>query len=155
MIKKTLDPHWKPFEVSIATLNNGDMERTLLWEVFDWNASGKEDFIGCKKPTFMLYSIIFFDCFLEAFKASVTEIEQKNRWTLINSKKSKNKQASGELVFEMVQVEKAYSFLEYIQGGVEINLMIGIDFTGLKKFFYIIFGEAYKSLFFEQFQWRP
>ena len=58
VIKKTLDPIWSPFEISVAKLNNGDMERTLLWEVFDWNSSGKEDFIGCKK-NFLFVSLFF------------------------------------------------------------------------------------------------
>lgn len=62
----------------------------------------------------------------------MTEIQQRNKWTLINTRKSKNKQASGEILFEFIQVEKAHSFLDFIQGGVEINLMIGIDFTGYK-----------------------
>ena len=129
VIKKTLNPRWNPFEVSMRKLNNGDIQRTLLWEVFDWNSSGKEDFIGCKisMPFFLKFDFI---SSLKAFKASVEEIQQKNRWILINTKKSKNKQAAGELVFELVQVDKGYSFIEYIQGGVEINLMIGIDFTG-------------------------
>lgn len=29
-----------------------------------------------------------------------------------------------------IRIEKAYSFLDYIMGGTEINLMVAIDFTG-------------------------
>eukprot|EP01091_Cochliopodium_minus_P010033 TRINITY_DN2606_c0_g2_i1.p1 TRINITY_DN2606_c0_g2~~TRINITY_DN2606_c0_g2_i1.p1 ORF type:complete len:740 (-),score=227.23 TRINITY_DN2606_c0_g2_i1:64-2283(-) len=112
VIKKTLDPRWVPFELTLRSLNNGDMERPLLWEVFDWNSSGKEDFIG-------------------AFKASVSQVTKQNRWQLINPKmqSSKRYKNSGELVFVNARVEKSYSFVEFIQGGTQINLMVGIDFT--------------------------
>ena len=60
VIKKTLDPRWVPFELALRDLNNGDLERALLWEVFDWNKSGKEDFIGCNFFSFIFFFINLF-----------------------------------------------------------------------------------------------
>lgn len=37
VMKKTLDPVWKPFEISMQKLNNGDLDRPLLITVWDWN----------------------------------------------------------------------------------------------------------------------
>ena len=60
VIKKTLDPRWVPFELALRDLNNGDLERALLWEVFDWNKSGKEDFIGCNFFSFIFFFLLIY-----------------------------------------------------------------------------------------------
>ena len=67
VIKKTLDPHWKPLSTTYALLQlpstpsiqwpsfnsssvqklcNGDYDRPLQVECFDWNRSGKQVLIG-------------------------------------------------------------------------------------------------------------
>jgi Ca2+-dependent lipid-binding protein len=46
VIKKTLDPSWKEFDIPLQKLNNGNFDMPLIIEVFDWNANGDEDFIG-------------------------------------------------------------------------------------------------------------
>jgi Ca2+-dependent lipid-binding protein len=46
VIKNTLDPSWPEFELSLATLCNGDKQRSLQFTVWDWNSSGKPDLIG-------------------------------------------------------------------------------------------------------------
>lgn len=83
-IKKTLDPIWfrrikapinfqrKPFELPLAALNLGKMEERLKFEVFDWNPSGKSDFIG-------------------GFEATLNEITKKSNFPLINHKKLKKR----------------------------------------------------------------
>jgi hypothetical protein len=45
-VLKTLDPVWKPFEVPLTLLANADWDRPIKFKCFDWNASGKADFIG-------------------------------------------------------------------------------------------------------------
>src|SRR3954453_13732318 len=45
-IKKTLDPSWQPFRLSLFVLNNGIKTRPLLWEVYDWNSNGSHELIG-------------------------------------------------------------------------------------------------------------
>jgi Ca2+-dependent lipid-binding protein len=46
VIKNTLDPSWIEKEMSLASLANGDRQRSLRFTVWDWNASGKPDLIG-------------------------------------------------------------------------------------------------------------
>lgn len=46
VIKKTLNPVWKTFTIPVKTLNNGDYQRTLKLECWDWNLSGSHSFIG-------------------------------------------------------------------------------------------------------------
>lgn len=116
-IKKTLDPNWKPFELSMQKLNNGDLDRTLLFQIFDWNKSGKEDLIG-------------------EFKASVRELvagTQSNRdWELISQeqkKKHKSYKNSGVVKFVRCEITEDYSFFEYLKGGLHMSLVVAVDFT--------------------------
>lgn len=46
VIKNNLNPIWQPFSIPMSKLCNGNAALPLLWQVYDWNASGKEDFIG-------------------------------------------------------------------------------------------------------------
>jgi len=46
VIKNTLNPVWKAIVVPVRVLNNGDYERTLKIECYDWNRSGDHSFIG-------------------------------------------------------------------------------------------------------------
>lgn len=41
----------------------------------------------------------------------------------------KNKNLCGEILLNNLHVAARYSFLEYVFGGCEISLLIGIDFT--------------------------
>ena len=45
-IKNTLNPVWKHFTVPVRTLCNGDYERTLKFDCWDWNRNGSHSFIG-------------------------------------------------------------------------------------------------------------
>jgi hypothetical protein len=36
VIKSTLDPRWNQFKLPMSTLNSGDLDRVILFEVFDW-----------------------------------------------------------------------------------------------------------------------
>jgi Ca2+-dependent lipid-binding protein len=46
VIKTTLNPVWKTIVIPVRNLNNGDYERTLKLECWDWNRSGSHSFIG-------------------------------------------------------------------------------------------------------------
>jgi len=114
VIKQNLNPQWVPFELPLATLMvNNNPNTNLRFQVFDWDNDGKSDFIG-------------------DFIAKIDDIKNKNEWELVNPKKrKKNKKYknSGILIFREVQMIKQYSFLDYIMGGTQINLVVAIDYT--------------------------
>jgi hypothetical protein len=60
------------------------------------------------------------------------EIGKSNQWELVNLKKKDKKsyKHSGVLDFKMAQVVKKDTFLDYLYGGCQINLMVAIDYTG-------------------------
>lgn len=43
------DPKWKPFAVNVGKLCNGDPERPIQVECYDWNKSGSHELIGTFK----------------------------------------------------------------------------------------------------------
>ncbi|XP_034982390.1 copine-8 isoform X4 [Zootoca vivipara] len=46
VIKNTLNPVWQAFKISVRALCNGDFDRTIKIEVYDWDRDGSHDFIG-------------------------------------------------------------------------------------------------------------
>ena len=121
VIKNTLDPSWRPFQVAVDALCRGDYDRSLKFEVLDWNSDGSFDYIG--EFVSSLREISGF----ESSTAAVTTHD------LINARKKEKKGSkyknSGTISFLKADVKKRYSFLEYIHGGLDLNFTVAIDFT--------------------------
>jgi len=117
-IKNNVNPHWDPFEIPLRLFQQGETTRQLLFQVIDWNPSGKEKFIG-------QFSISFDDLFEKA--------KARRPIDLINPKYERQKKqgykSSGTLIFEKAQLVPSHSFMDYVDGGCKISLMVAIDFT--------------------------
>ena len=46
VLMKSNDPRWKPVQLSMQQLCNGDPLRPLLVECFSWNKSGAHELLG-------------------------------------------------------------------------------------------------------------
>ncbi|XP_025048738.1 LOW QUALITY PROTEIN: copine-9 [Alligator sinensis] len=46
VVKNTLNPVWQPFTIPVRALCNGDYDRTVKVDVYDWDRDGSHDFIG-------------------------------------------------------------------------------------------------------------
>lgn len=46
VVKNTLNPVWQAFKISVRALCNGDYDRTIKVEVYDWDRDESQDFIG-------------------------------------------------------------------------------------------------------------
>ncbi|XP_026533425.1 copine-8 isoform X1 [Notechis scutatus] len=117
VVKNTLNPVWQAFKLSIRALCNGDYDRTIKIEVYDWDRDGSHDFIG-------------------EFTTSYRELSrgqsQFNVYEVINPKKKAKKKKyvnSGTVTLLSFLVETEVSFLDYIKGGTQINFTVAIDFT--------------------------
>nr|KAG5706039.1 hypothetical protein BaRGS_028148 [Batillaria attramentaria] len=116
VIKNTLNPTWKPFTVPVRLLCNGDYDRSIRIECYDWNSSGSHDFIG-------------------EFQTNMRELSRGpgayNQYEVINpSKKSKKKyKNSGQVALLSITIETQDSFLDYIKGGMQMNFTVAVDFT--------------------------
>ncbi len=114
IIKNTLNPTWRPFPVLVRSLCNGDVERTIKVECFDWDSDGSHDLIGI-------------------FTTNMRQISTgRQTYELINPKKKAKKKSyknSGTIELTNCVIEKQNSFLDYIKGGMQINFTVAIDFT--------------------------
>ncbi|KAL0479669.1 hypothetical protein AKO1_010951 [Acrasis kona] len=112
MYPNKLNTTFRPFIITAQKLCNGDNHRMLRFECYDHNKSGRHELIG------LCYTSL--DALLQQ-PATLPLIEP-------NKQKKKNYQNSGFL-HSTVHYQRTFSFLEYIRGGVEISLMVAIDFT--------------------------
>uniref|UniRef100_A0A671TZL3 Copine VIII n=1 Tax=Sparus aurata TaxID=8175 RepID=A0A671TZL3_SPAAU len=70
VVKNTLDPVWQAFKIPVRALCNGDYDRSIKVEVYDWDRDGGHDFIGefstsyremsRSQSQFHIYEVIFF-----------------------------------------------------------------------------------------------
>ena len=130
-IKNTLNPVWAKFTLPIRALCNGDLDRSLKVECFDYNRSGNHSLIG-------------------EFYVTVRQLQmgpgEQNVYEAINPKKLMNYKNSGLLknyknykkmnyknsgLLQLIHTHtlRAFSFLDYIRGGTELACTFSIDFT--------------------------
>ncbi|XP_043932344.1 copine-9 [Protopterus annectens] len=117
VVKNTLNPVWQPFTIPVRALCNGDFDRTVKVDVFDWERDGNHDFIG-------------------EFTTSYRELSrgqnQFNVYEVINPKKKGKKKKyinSGTVTLLSFTVDSEYTFVDYIKGGTQLNFTVAIDFT--------------------------
>jgi Ca2+-dependent lipid-binding protein len=46
VIKNDLSPTWKSTKIKVRDLCNGDYNRALKIDIYDWDSNGKHDIIG-------------------------------------------------------------------------------------------------------------
>ncbi|XP_069792761.1 copine-9-like isoform X3 [Narcine bancroftii] len=117
VVKNTLNPVWQPFTIPVRALCNGDYDRTVKVDVYDWDRGGSHDFIG-------------------EFTTSYRELSrgqsQFNVYEVLNPKKRGKKKKyvnSGTVTLLSFKVESDFTFVDYIKGGTQLNFTVAIDFT--------------------------
>ncbi|KAK7102331.1 copine-8-like [Littorina saxatilis] len=116
VIKNTLNPTWHPLTVPVRQLCNGDYDRSIRVEVFDWNRDGSHEIIG-------------------EFTTNMRTLSQgpgeNNQYEVVNpQKKSKKKyKNSGQVALLTIRIEAEHSFLDFVKGGMQMNFTVAIDFT--------------------------
>lgn len=130
VIRKTLNPSWKPLDISVQHLCNGDLEvrvvlfpsscfsllksslvvqRPLKIEVFDWNRSGRHEFIGASFFPKLFFFLCAFAPSPGSFTTTLNSLQSGNtkRFTLHNAEiaaKKRNYVGSGFFIVEKFQV---------------------------------------------------
>ncbi|KAL7398177.1 hypothetical protein ABVT39_005618 [Epinephelus coioides] len=117
VIKNTLNPVWQSFTIPVRALCNGDYDRTVKVDVYDWDRDGSHDFIG-------------------EFTTSYRELSrgqnQFNVYEVLNPKKKGKKKKyinSGTVTLLSFKVESEHTFVDFIRGGTQLNFTVAIDFT--------------------------
>ena len=119
VIFNNLNPDWRQFSLPASALCNGDYQRDLLISIYDHDDDGEHDLIG-------------------SFHTTLEKLQQgpgqQNVYEVINDKKRKKKGSkysnSGTVHLRNIHIERIPSFLDYIQGGTQVNFTLAVDFTG-------------------------
>ncbi|XP_054924438.1 copine-8-like isoform X1 [Dermacentor andersoni] len=121
VVKRNLNPTWRPFTIQMRQLSGGDDDRTLRVACYDWDLDGgmssSHDLIG-------------------EFHTNVRTLSQgpgpANEYKLINKKKQAKKKSykhSGVVKLISFTVREQATFLDYIQGGLQMHFTVAVDFT--------------------------
>ncbi|XP_012991843.1 copine-5 isoform X2 [Esox lucius] len=117
VVKNTLNPVWQPISIPVRAICNGDFNRTIKAEVYDWDRDGSHDFIGE---------------FTTSYRDLSRGQSQFNVYEVVNAKKKLKKKRymnSGTVTLLSFTVESEHTFLDYIKGGTQIHFTVAIDFT--------------------------
>jgi len=112
------NPAWPPVTITSDKLCNGDWNRQLKVEIFDYNDDGDHDFIG--------------QYFTTLEEMAEGEGFQIVTWDVINDKKKAKKkdyENSGTVILKSIKIEQDTTFLDYIRGGLKLHFVVAIDFT--------------------------
>ncbi|XP_024999601.2 copine-5 isoform X1 [Gallus gallus] len=117
VMRNTLNPVWPAFAIPVRALCNGDYDRAIKVEVYDWDRDGSHDFIGE---------------FTTSYRELARGQSQFNVYEVVNPRKKMKKKKylnSGTVTLLSFAVESDHTFLDYIRGGTQINFTVAIDFT--------------------------
>ena len=111
-----LSPTWPLSRIPMTKLCNGDIDRPLRVEIFDFDSSGKHASMGIVDTSVR--------SLLDSHGSPQNIIEEDKK------KKSSSYVNSGTLSVSGCAIEQHPTFTDYVMGGCEISLMVAIDFTG-------------------------
>ncbi|XP_065287256.2 copine-8-like isoform X1 [Dermacentor albipictus] len=117
VVKRQLNPTWRPFTIQMQQLSGGDQDRTIRVACYDWDLGGGHDLIG-------------------EFHTNVRTLSegpgQTNNYELINKSKQARKKSyknSGLVKLVSFLIREQATFLDYIRGGMQMHFTVAVDFT--------------------------
>ena len=114
-IDNNLNPKWAAVKLSMTSLCNGDIDRPLRIEIFDYEENSKHQTMGIVETS--VRGMIT----ANGSPFQVIETEKKNKRGYTNS---------GHLICGNCMIEQHPSFSDFVMGGCELSLIVAIDFTG-------------------------
>ncbi len=116
MCRRTQNPIWPPFTMRVTTLCNGDYDRNIKIECYDYRWNGNHKLIGATHTSLrQLHD-----------NRAIKQIK------LINAVKQSRRSDytdSGLLEIEAIEIIEEISFLDYIRHGTQMHFVVAIDFT--------------------------
>jgi len=111
VVKSSKKPVWKPIKLGAGAICNGDFDRPLVIKCQDWNSDGKSDLIG-------------------EIQTNLNELMKMQGQSIPFTKPKKPGKTYGTLNVQRSFLQERYTFLEYLRGGLDMRLLLAIDFTG-------------------------
>jgi hypothetical protein len=114
VVDNNLTPVWRPARIGIQKVCNGDIDRPLRMDIYDMDSDGSTDYMG-------------------SFSTSIRSLvdDPTREIPVIEEEKlrKRNYHDSGAVACRFAQVIHEVTFLDFVRGGCEISMMVGIDFT--------------------------
>uniref|UniRef100_A0A8B9Z9A5 Copine 5 n=1 Tax=Anas platyrhynchos TaxID=8839 RepID=A0A8B9Z9A5_ANAPL len=114
VVRNTLNPVWPAFAIPVRALCNGDYDRAIKVEVYDWDRDGSHDFIGE---------------FTTSYRELARGQSQFNVYEVRRGTGRGDGCCGTGVTLLSFAVESDHTFLDYIRGGTQINFTVAIDFT--------------------------
>uniref|UniRef100_H2Z3X7 Copine-3 n=1 Tax=Ciona savignyi TaxID=51511 RepID=H2Z3X7_CIOSA len=136
VVKNNLNPTWKPFVVPIQSLCGGDWDRKIKVVCNDWDSDGSHDLIGefiTDMKELETSQVICYFNGIDCIGFAENDNYLMKEFPCINAKKKAKKSKyknSGTIHVTGCKVEKQFSFLDFVFGGLQLNFTVGIDFPG-------------------------
>ena len=112
-VNNNLNPQWNPIKMSMQQLCNGDRDRPLVIECFDYNGSGRHKLIGLVRVS----------------ANQLFELNEKRAPVILTRPGKHATKCRGKLFVDQYSVSPMFSFVDYLFGGCEICFLVAIDFT--------------------------
>jgi len=111
VLKNNRNPSWKPISIGVTALCNGDYDRPLVIKCQDWNKNGTSDLIG-------------------EMNTNLHELMNMQGQSVPLKLPGKSGKKRGKLDIRKSGLEKRHTFIEFLRGGMNMRLLLAIDFTG-------------------------
>lgn len=115
VIDNNLNPTWGIAEIPLQQLCNGDIDRPVKFEIFDYDNPQRSETMGEIETS---------------VRALVDNPSRSYDVIEIAKKSKKSYKNSGTLTTTIAQIEHRPLFMDYLKGGCQVSLVVGIDFTG-------------------------
>jgi len=115
-VMKNVNPAWPASRLPLQLICNGDIERPLKIEIFDFEKDGKHNSLGVSSTTVKEL--------LDSNGAGIEIIDEQ-----MKIKKGSSYKNSGTLFATHCYIERHPTFGQYVCGGLELHMMIAIDYT--------------------------
>jgi hypothetical protein len=122
-IPNTLNPVWSKFSIPLRALCNDDLDRDIRVECFDHNGTddrGRGGYALIGQFHVTARQLMKGPCQENVFHCSINP-NKKNS--------NNNNKSSGKVHLIYSEVQKVYSFLDYVRGGTDLACTFAIDFT--------------------------
>ena len=115
MIKNEANPKFQPMAMPLRNLNLGDPNMEIVFELWDWNSVSAHDYLGSAVVT-------------------QAQLVSNGGKLMVPFKKDKkggkpDTKDRGKLVFYNFDIAHKPTFLDFISGGCELDVLVAIDFT--------------------------
>ena len=105
------NPHWKGYDIESHKINEGDHLRPFKIECWNWKKSGTHKFFG--------------ECSI-----TIENLLHNQRTFELKNAQTKKQKKIGNLICEDFSLKIVPDFFDYLRGGLQLNFILAIDFTG-------------------------